>query len=119
MKTLADSIVQPMRLSVACSAMAGPYTVDHCSLLDLFSRLVALLQASSSACDGTHLSRHAIAQCLLGKPFASKAGSKVPMLPSRVNRLRSVFFPAPAAAAALLMVARVFFSLEQATPQTS
>ena len=59
--TLADSMLHPILLSVATSAVAGPVTADQCSLLDLLSRCFALAWATSMVWEGIHVSHRAMA----------------------------------------------------------
>ena len=102
-----EGICQLMRLSVARSAVHGPVTKLHCEEAACWSLMAAAAKASASCDLGSQLSHTAVAHCLAGATCASKAGSKVPVLPSRASKTRTGFFPAAdgEAAAAILDLA--------------
>ena len=94
-----DRMDHPNRRSEASKAPVGPATTLQADLAEA-NLAVALENASWSWSAGNHACHHAVAHIFNGSVWAWKAGSRVPLGPSRFSRTMSKHLPAACGEAA-------------------
>ena len=92
---------QPSLRIEAIIAATGPVTFAQHEDAPLPTLRLAMRNARAISSGLNQPSHHAMAQCASGAVCARKAGSSVPLLPSRVNKVASGFLPPACGAAAL------------------